>query len=210
MRLKKELFVFPALFLAAIWLTNSFWPHTGTEKLDLEGNKNMNKKVLKSDNEWKKILTPEQFRVMRKTGTERPFSGKYNDHYLEGIYHCAACDTSLFPSDTKYDHGTGWPSFTDPVNEESIAYHDDFSLFMKRIEVRCATFGSHLGHVFDDGPPPTGLRYCINSAALRFIPLMDLEKEGYGKYLHLFEDMDNMKMESKEQPPLSEIVFYVS
>ena len=168
MRVKKELFVFPMLFLAAIWLTNVFWPYARTEKLTLEGNKTMNKKVLKTDNEWKKILTPEQFHVMRKAGTERPFSGKYNDHYLDGSYHCAGCGTPLFPSDTKYDHGTGWPSFTDPVDEENIAYHEDFSLFMKRIEIRCATCGSHLGHVFDDGPSPSFRHYCINSVALDF------------------------------------------
>jgi len=168
MRQKKELFVFPMLFLAAIWLTNVFWPHARTDKLTLEGNKTMNKKVIKTDNEWKKILTPEQFHVMRKAGTERSFSGKYNDHYLEGIYHCAGCGIPLFPSDTKYDHGTGWPSFTNPVEEDNIAYHEDFSLLMKRIEIRCATCGSHLGHVFDDGPSPSFRHFCINSVALDF------------------------------------------
>lgn len=168
MRLKKELFVFPMLFLAAIWLTDVFWPHIQIKKLSPEGNKTMNKKVIKTDAEWKKILTPEQFHVMRKAGTEKPFSGKYNDHYLEGIYHCAGCGTPLFPSDTKYDHRTGWPSFTDPVDEDNISYHEDFSLFMKRIEVRCATCDSHLGHVFDDGPSPSSRHFCINSVALEY------------------------------------------
>lgn len=174
---KKELFVFPMLFLAAIWLTNVFWPHARTDKLTLEGNKTMNKKVIKTDNEWKKILTPEQFHVMRKAGTEKPFSGKYNDHYLEGIYHCAGCGTPIFPSDTKYDHGTGWPSFTDPVDEDNIVYHQDFSLFMKRIEVRCATCGSHLGHVFDDGPSPSFRHFCINSVTLDFCEASTEKKE---------------------------------
>jgi peptide methionine sulfoxide reductase msrA/msrB len=168
MRLKKEFLVLPILFLAAIWLTNTFWPHVRADKLTQEGNKTMQTKVVYSDTEWKKILTPEQFRVMRKEGTEQPFSGKFNDHYLEGIYHCAGCGTPLFPSDTKYDHGTGWPSFTDPVDEDSISYKEDFSLFMKRIEVRCATCDSHLGHVFDDGPPLSSRHFCINSVALDF------------------------------------------
>lgn len=179
MRLKKELFVFPVLFLAAIWLTNVFWPHARTNKLTLEENKTMKKKAVKTDDDWKKILTPEQFRVMRKSGTEKPFSGKYNDHHKKGIYVCAGCSTPLFPSDTKYDHGTGWPSFTDPVDEKNLEYREDFSLFMKRIEVRCATCQAHLGHVFDDGPSPSYRHFCINSVALDFHanPLTREEKD---------------------------------
>jgi peptide methionine sulfoxide reductase msrA/msrB len=168
MRLKKELFIFPLLFIAAIWLTDLFWPSIRAGRLGLEEKSTMNKKVIKTDEEWKKILTPEQYRVMRQSGTERPFSGKYNDFYDQGIYHCAGCGTPLFLSDSKYDHGTGWPSYTEPVSEENIEYKEDNSLFMKRIEVRCATCGAHLGHVFDDGPPPSGRHFCINSVALDF------------------------------------------
>jgi peptide methionine sulfoxide reductase msrA/msrB len=128
----------------------------------------MGTKINKSDEEWKKILTPEQYRILRKAGTEMPFTGIYNDHYEKGLYRCAACGAPLFGSETKYDHCTGWPSFTSPAGETAIEYREDHSLFMKRIEVRCASCGSHLGHVFDDGPLPTRKHYCINSAALEF------------------------------------------
>lgn len=128
----------------------------------------MIKKIIKSDDEWKKILTPEQFRIMRKAGTERPFTGTYNDHYEKGTYFCAGCGTPLFRSDTKYDHGTGWPSFSAPVEDVYIESINDHSLGMRRIEVRCAVCGAHLGHVFDDGPPPAYKHYCINSVALNF------------------------------------------
>jgi len=168
MRVKKEIIVFPMLFLAAIWLTDIFWPNIRAKRLMPEGKKTMKKKVSKTETEWKKILTSEQFQVMRKAGTEKPFTGIYNDHYLKGVYYCAGCGTPLFLSDTKYDHGTGWPSFTDPLDEENIEYRKDFSLLMKRIEVRCATCESHLGHVFDDGPLPSHRHFCINSTALDF------------------------------------------
>ena len=168
MRVKKEIIVFPMLFLAAIWLTDIFWPNIRVKRLMPEGKKTMKKKVSKTETEWKKILTSEQFQVMRKAGTEKPFTGIYNDHYLKGVYYCAGCGTPLFLSDTKYDHGTGWPSFTDPLDEENIEYRKDFSLLMKRIEVRCATCESHLGHVFDDGPSPSQRHFCINSTALDF------------------------------------------
>ncbi len=128
----------------------------------------MKKKVIKTDAEWKKILTAEQFEVMRKRGTERPFSGKYDDHYLKGVYKCGGCGTPLFLSDTKYDHGTGWPSFSAPVDEKNIEYRKDFSSFMERVEVVCTTCGAHLGHVFDDGPSPSRRHFCINSIALVF------------------------------------------
>jgi len=130
----------------------------------------MPKKVKKTDEEWKEILAPEAFRVMRQGRTERPFSGAYNDFWDDGRYVCAGCGTPLFQSDAKYDHGTGWPSFTAPVDEKNIAYKDDYSLIVKRVEVRCAACGAHLGHVFDDGPAPTFLHYCINSAAMGFVP----------------------------------------
>jgi len=137
-------------------------------ELSNNGEKNMIKKVEKTNKEWKEVLTPEQYRVMRKSGTEKPFSGKYNDHYEKGIYYCAACDTPLFSSENKYDHGTGWPSFTAPFDENYIEYRKDNSLFMRRIEVRCAVCGAHLGHVFDDGPKPTHKHFCINSVSLDF------------------------------------------
>jgi peptide methionine sulfoxide reductase msrA/msrB len=130
----------------------------------------MTRKVQKPDKEWKASLTPEQYRVLRQAGTERPFSGKYDDFKDAGVYLCAACGSRLFASETKYDHGTGWPSFTSPLDKSRLEFREDRSHGMVRTEVRCADCGSHLGHVFADGPPPTGEHYCINSAALDFLP----------------------------------------
>jgi peptide methionine sulfoxide reductase msrA/msrB len=138
-------------------------------------------KVRKTEKEWKSALTPEQYEVMRKCGTERPFTGRYNDFWDKGLYVCAGCGTPLFRSEVKYDHGTGWPSFTAPVDESHIEYRDDYSLLAKRIEVRCATCGSHLGHVFDDGPEPTFVHYCINSASLDFKPESAGQAAGPGR-----------------------------
>lgn len=129
----------------------------------------MSEEVVRSKEEWKKLLTPEQFRVLREKGTERAFSGKYAASHEHGIYRCAGCGLDLFRSEDKFESGTGWPSFTRPVAGENIRTAVDKSFFSTRTEVLCRRCGGHLGHVFDDGPKPTGLRYCMNSAALQFV-----------------------------------------
>ncbi|UCE73219.1 MAG: peptide-methionine (R)-S-oxide reductase MsrB [Methanomassiliicoccales archaeon] len=128
----------------------------------------MKKKVEKSRDEWKESLSPEEFHILREKGTEPAFTGKYMDNKKKGLYLCAGCQNKLFSSDTKFDSGSGWPSFWESISDENIEMKEDNSLGMQRIEVLCARCGGHLGHVFDDGPNPTGKRFCINSAAMLF------------------------------------------
>lgn len=131
--------------------------------------KEMQVKHLKTDKEWKEILTPEQYKVMREKGTERPFTGQYWNTKAEGIYKCAACGAELFSSETKFDSDCGWPSFYDVMNNKNVITKDDYSFGMHRIEVICASCEGHLGHIFDDGPKPTGQRYCINSLSIKLV-----------------------------------------
>ena len=129
----------------------------------------MSDKVIKTDEEWRQILTPEQYKVLREKGTELAFTGKYYNHKGKGVYVCAACGNELFSSEAKFNSGTGWPSFWEPISEQHVEIGTDYGFFMTRNEVVCSKCGGHLGHVFRDGPQPTGLRYCINSVSLNFV-----------------------------------------
>lgn len=131
----------------------------------------------RSETEWKQILTDKEFRILREKGTELPYVNEYNDNKKEGIYVCAACGQKLYSSEHKYNSGTGWPSFWQPLNDSLVAELEDNSWFMTRTEIVCSNCGSHIGHVFDDGPQPTGLRYCMNSVAMDFIPKSEIKPE---------------------------------
>lgn len=170
---KRELLIAGATIIGGSWLLQSLRSQSTDPAIAVDSNQpnqaTKRYKIMKTEDEWKQILTPEQFKVLRKHGTERSFSSPLDKEYGKGAYNCAGCDLPLFTADTKFNSRTGWPSFFAPI-EGAIATTTDKSLFMTRVEVHCSRCGGHLGHVFDDGPQPTGQRYCMNGVSLKFIP----------------------------------------
>ncbi len=165
MKFAATLFALVLVFAGMATITNA-----GPAQPQRKGSKNVIEKITKTDEEWKKALTPEQYHVLRDHGTERAFTSPLNNNKQKGVYVCAACGLTLFSSDTKFDSGTGWPSFWAPIDPKHVGTSVDRSFFSTRTEVHCARCGGHLGHVFPDGPPPTGQRYCMNGVSLKFEP----------------------------------------
>jgi len=166
--------IFPVIFVLALILTLTIRPDYSRAESPAKNSsaqgKHMIEKIHKTEAEWRKLLTPAQYRILRQKGTEPAFSSPLHDNKEKGVYLCAACDLELFSSEHKFDSGTGWPSFYQPIDPDHIYTKPDNSWFTTRTEVLCARCDSHIGHVFDDGPPPTGLRYCMNGLALKFRP----------------------------------------
>lgn len=154
--------------ILSLFITALFFSCSQSQEMNTASKNKMANKIEKSEEEWKQELTPEEFQVLRKAGTERAFTGEFWDHHEKGVYTCAACNQELFVSNTKFESGSGWPSFYEPISKENVTIKKDVSLGMVREEVVCSRCGGHLGHVFSDGPEPTGLRYCINSISLDF------------------------------------------